>query len=77
MSLSLIIVSVFEFKYKVLYSVLSSLCIFLNSKTSVVTNLKPFNLDNKSVIFLNVDSVFLSCSSELKEFKISALQELA
>ena len=50
MSLSLIIAFVFEFEYKVLYSVLSSL-IFLNSKTSAVTNVKAFNTDSKSIRF--------------------------
>ena len=48
MSLSLNVVPAFEFEQKVSYSVLSSLSIFLNSKTSVVVNLKPFNLVNKS-----------------------------
>ena len=54
--------------------VLSLVSIFLNSKTSIVTDLKPFNSDNNSIsLFLVVDSVFLSCSSGLKEFKISTL----
>ena len=54
--------------------VLSLVSIFLNSKTSIVTDLKPFNSDNNSIsLFLVADSVFLSCSSGLKEFKISTL----
>ena len=70
MSLSLLIVSTFQFKQKVLYSVLLSPFFFLNSKTSVATNLKPFNSGNKSIsLFLIADSVSLSCSSRLKEFK--------
>ena len=74
MTLSFIIVSAFNSNKKVLYSLLSSLCIFLNSKTSVAMNLKPFNSDNKSIsLFLIVDSISLSCSSRLKELKISAL----
>ena len=60
-SLSLSIASAFEFEYKALYSVLSSHCTFLNS--SVATNLKPLNSDNKSIsIFLVADSVYLSYS---------------
>ena len=47
---------------------------FLNSKTIVVTNSNPFNSDNKSIsLFLVADSVSLSCSSGLKEFKFSTL----
>ena len=43
----------------------------LNSKISVGANLKSFNSDNKSISsFLIDDSIFLSCSSGLKEFKI-------
>ena len=43
----------------------------LNSKDSVGTNLKSFNSDNKSISsFLIDDSISLSCSSGLKEFKI-------
>ena len=54
--------------------VLSLVSIFLNSKTSIVTDLKPFNSDNNSIsLFLVADSVFLSCSSGLKEFNISTL----
>ena len=49
------------------YSVLSSLCIFLNFKTRVATNWKPFNSENKSnSLFLIADSVSLSCSSSKK-----------
>ena len=48
MSLSLIIGSAFKFA-KVLYSALSLLSIFLNSKTRVVTNLKPFTSVSKSI----------------------------
>ena len=61
------------------YFVLSSLSIFLITKTSVVTNLKPFNWANKSTIslLLIADSVSLSCSSGLKEYKILTLKELA
>ena len=67
MPLSLMIVSAFEFEQKVLYFVLSSLSIFLNPKTSVVTTLKAFSPDNKSIsLFLIVDSVSLSSSSGLK-----------
>ena len=54
------------------YSVWSSLLIFLNSKTNVATNLKPFDSDDKFIsLFLIADSVSLSCSSGLKEFKFS------
>ena len=63
----------FEFEQKVSYFALSSLSIFLNSKTSVVTNLKPFNCANKSVSLFLIDSVSLSYSSRLNEFKISTL----
>ena len=55
-------------------SALSSLCILLNSKTGVGTDLKPFNSVNKSIsLFLIADSESLICSSGLKEFKISTL----
>ena len=62
--------------------VLSSLSTFLNSKTNAVTSLEPFNLVfnlvNTSIsLLLTEDSVSLSCSSGLKEFKISTLLELA
>ena len=57
-----------------LYFASSSLSIFLNSKTNVVTNLKPLNLDHKSIsLFLTANSVSLSCISRLKEFKILIL----
>ena len=74
MPLSLIAASAFEFEQKVSCIVLSSLSIFLSSKTSVVTNIKAFNSVNKSIsLFLIADSVSLSCISGLKEFKISIL----
>ena len=48
--------------------------IFLNTKTNVVTNLSPLNLvNNFSSVLLIPDLVFLSCSSESKEFEILAL----
>ena len=60
------------------YFVLSSFCIFLNIKTNFVTNLHLLNSDNNFFgLFLIADSVSLSCSSGLKEFKISTLWELA
>ena len=46
MLLSLINISAFEFEQKVSYFVLSSLSIFLNTKTNVVTNLNPLNSVN-------------------------------
>ena len=59
------------------YFVLSLLPIFLRTKTNIVTNLDPLNPDkNLLSLFLIADSVYLSCSSVLKEFKISILQEL-
>ena len=77
-NVTFIVVSAFVFKKKVSYFVLSSLSIFLDSKTIVVTNLKPFNSDNKSIsLFVITDSVSLSCSSGLKEISTSTLQELA
>ena len=55
-----------------LYFVTSSLSTFLNSKTNVATNVKLLNLYNKSIsLFLIANSVSLSCSSGLKELKIS------
>ena len=46
----------------------------LNSITNVVTNLKPLSSHNKSIsLLMTADSVSLSCSSGLKEFKISTL----
>ena len=60
------------------YFVLSSHSIFLNTETNTVTNLNPFNSDNKSISLLLIsDSVSLSCSSGLNKFKISLLYELA
>ena len=41
-------------------------------------NSHPLNSVNKSIsLFLIADSVSFSCSSRLKEFKISTLKELA
>ena len=60
------------------YFVLSSHFIFLNTETNTVINLNPFNSDNKSIsLLLILDSVSLSCSSRLNEFKVSLLCELA
>ena len=60
-----------------LYFVLSSLSIFLNSKTNVVTNLDLRNSDIKSSsLFLTADSISLNCSSEIKKLKLSTLQVL-
>ena len=74
MSLAIIIVSTFQFNQNVQYIILTSLSIVLISKINVVTNLKPLNSDNKSInLFLTANLVYLSCSSELKELKISAL----
>ena len=62
----------------VVYFVASSLSIFLKSIIKVVTNLNPLNLVNKSFsLFLIANSVFLSRSSRLKQFKIFTLQVLA
>ena len=62
MSLSLIIVSAFECEQKVLYFALSSLSIFLNSKTNVFPNLNPLDSVNKYIsLLLIADSVCLSC----------------
>ena len=73
MSHSLIIVPDLSVN-KVLYFFLPSLSIFLNTKTIVLTNLKPSNKVNKSIRLLIIaDSVSLSCSSVLKKFKISTL----
>ena len=73
MSLSLIIFFAFELEQKFSYFVLSSLSIFLNIKTNVVTNLKSFNSVNNSIILhLNADSA-PSCRSGLKVFKTSTL----
>ena len=57
----------------VLNFVSSSLSVlyFLNSRNHVVADLKPFNSVNQSFsLLLIADSVSLSCSSGLKEFKI-------
>ena len=78
MSLSLINISAFELEQKLSYFVLSLLSIFLNTKTNVVTNLKPLNSDNNSIrLLLIANSVSLSCSSGLKILKTSTLQVLA
>ena len=42
-------------------------------KTNVVTNLNPLSPDIFFSLFSIADSVSLSCSSGLKEFKISTL----
>ena len=74
MSLSLIIIFAFELEQNLSNFVLSSFSIFLNTKTSVVMNLNPLNSDNNFFsLLLIVDSVSLSCSSGLKEFKTSTL----
>ena len=57
----------------VLNFVSSSLSVFyfLNSRNHVVVDLNPFNSVNQSFnLLLIADSVSLSCSSGLKEFKI-------
>ena len=64
MSFSLITVSAYEIEWKMLYTVLSSLCIFLSPKTSLVMYLKPLIPVNKSISsFLIIDSASLSYSS--------------
>ena len=64
MSVLLIIISDFKLEKKV------SLSLFLNTKTNVDTNLKPFNRVNNSIsLLLIADSVSLNCSSGLKDFK--------
>ena len=68
MSHSLVIISAFELEQKLSYFVLSSLPIFLNTKTSVVTNLK-FLIESIIKNNLIADSASLSCGSGLKEFK--------
>ena len=51
---------------------------FLNTKTNIVTDLKPFNLVNNSISLLLIpDSVALSCRTGLKEFKIPILKVLS
>ena len=55
-----------------LYFVLSSFYVFLNTKSSVATNLNLLISDNKSIsLFLIADSVSLSCSSGSKKSKLS------
>ena len=74
MSLSLILVSAFECEQKVSYFVLSSLSIFLKTKTNHVTNSNLLNsVNNLFSLFLIADSVYLSFSSGLKELKTSTL----
>ena len=54
------------------YFVLSSFSFFLSTKTNVVTNLNPLNSVNKFFnSLLSADLLSLSCSSGLKECKIS------
>ena len=72
MSLSLIINFASEYEQKVSNFVLSSLSIILNTNANVVTRLNPFNSVN-NVFSLFAYSVFLSCSSRLKEFEILTL----
>ena len=51
---------------------------FLNTKTNVITNLKPSNSANNCIsLRLVTYPVPLSCSLGLKEFKTSTLQLLA
>ena len=55
-----------------LYFVLSSFYVFLNTKSNVATNLNLLSSDNKSIsLFLITDSVSLSCSSGSKKSKPS------
>ena len=62
----------FEFEQKVSHFVLSSLSISFSTKANVVTNLNPLNSVNIFFsLFSITDSVSLSGSFELKEFKIS------
>ena len=68
MSLSFIITSAFEIEQKL------SNFVFSNTKTNSVTYLNPLNSDNIFFsLFLITDSISLSSSSELKEFKTSPL----
>ena len=65
-----IIIYAFEIEQKLLYFVLSSPT-FINTKSNVVTNLKPFNRANNSIgLLLIADSVSLNCSSGLKNLKV-------
>ena len=67
MSLPLITFSAFELEQKLSNFVLSSLSVFLNSKTCVVTNLNPLNsADNFLSLFLITDLVSYSYNSGLK-----------
>ena len=59
---------------KIVKFYLASFSFFLNTKTSVATDLFPLYSDKKLLsLFLISDSVSLSCSSGLKEFKTSTL----
>ena len=66
-------VSAFKCEKNLSDFLLSSFSIFLNIKTNhVVMNLNQLNIVNNFFsLFLTADSVSLSCSSGLKEFKIS------
>ena len=56
---------------------LSSFYLFLNSKTSVIINLKPLRLDAKFIsLFLIADSVPSSCSKGLKQSKFHYYKNL-
>ena len=56
-----------ELKQKLSYFVLSSLSIFLNTKTNVATNLRLFNCVNHYFsLLLDADPISLSCSSGSK-----------
>ena len=61
------------------YLVLSSLSIFLNTKTNVATNINYFSslFNFSSISILIADSVSLIFSSGLKEFNASTKQKIA
>ena len=60
-----------------LHFVLSSLSIFLNTKTNVITNLNPLNsVNNFFSLFLIADSASLSCSSGLKDLEFQHYKNL-
>ena len=60
-----------------LYFVLSSLSIFLITKTNVITNLNPLNsVNNFFSLFLIADSASLSCSSGLKDLEFQHYKNL-
>ena len=72
MSRSFIIIPSFEIEQKLTSFFFSSHSVFLNTKTYVVTNLKPLNSDNNfTILLLIAEPLSLSCSLGLKEFKIS------